>query len=262
MMFSAGMGIGLMFYGVAEPLTHFVTPPPGTGEAGPEASGTAMATTLFHWGLHPWAIYAVVGLAIAYGTYRKGRRQLISSAFVPLLGRRAPRARSARSSTSSRSSRRCSARPPRWAWAPCRSAAASRSSAGIGDGRHAAARRHHRGADRSRFVAVRGVGRRQGHPVAVEHQHGAGARARAVRVRRRPDGVHPQPDADRARRLRPPICRRCRPAPAPTAATTPRLAVRLDDLLLGLVDLLDARSSACSSPASAGAARSASSSPA
>jgi choline/carnitine/betaine transport len=89
MMFSAGMGIGLMFYGVAEPLTHFVTPPPGTGAPGNEdAAQVAMATTLFHWTLHPWAIYAVVGLAIAYGVYRKGRLQLISAAFEPLLGSR------------------------------------------------------------------------------------------------------------------------------------------------------------------------------
>ena len=90
MMFSAGMGIGLMFYGVSEPITHFATPPPGTGEAGnPQATQNAMATTLFHWTLHPWAIYAVVGLAISYGVYRKGRLQLISAAFEPLLGRHA-----------------------------------------------------------------------------------------------------------------------------------------------------------------------------
>ncbi|MEP9365057.1 BCCT family transporter [Nocardioides sp. CN2-186] len=90
MMFSAGMGIGLMFYGVSEPITHFATPPPGTGDPGnPQATQHAMATTLFHWTLHPWAIYAVVGLAIAYGTYRKGRVQLISAAFEPLLGKRA-----------------------------------------------------------------------------------------------------------------------------------------------------------------------------
>jgi len=87
MMFSAGMGIGLMFYGVAEPLSHFTAPPPGTGGAGnPEAVQTAMATTLFHWTFHPWAIYAVVGIAIAYGVFRKGRSQLISSAFAPLIG--------------------------------------------------------------------------------------------------------------------------------------------------------------------------------
>jgi choline/carnitine/betaine transport len=89
MMFSAGMGIGLMFYGVAEPLAHFTSPPPGTVPAGsPEAVDVAMATTLFHWTLHPWAIYAVVGLSIAYSTFRRGRRQLISSAFAPLLGER------------------------------------------------------------------------------------------------------------------------------------------------------------------------------
>src|SRR6478736_6042700 len=87
MMFSAGMGIGLMFYGVTEPLTHLVTPPPGTGAKGnPEAVQTAMATTMFHWSLHPWAIYAVVGLAVAYGVFRKGRSLLISSAFAPLFG--------------------------------------------------------------------------------------------------------------------------------------------------------------------------------
>ncbi|MGV9870975.1 BCCT family transporter [Rhodococcus koreensis] len=85
MMFSAGMGIGLMFFGVAEPLAHYVTPPPGSSGG----IGTAMATTMFHWSLHPWAMYAVVGLSIAYGSYRKGRKQLFSSAFIPLLGRRA-----------------------------------------------------------------------------------------------------------------------------------------------------------------------------
>ncbi|MFC0448494.1 BCCT family transporter [Rhodococcus jostii] len=84
MMFSAGMGIGLMFYGVAEPLAHMVSPAPGTDGS----VGSAMATTMFHWGLHPWAIYAVVGLSIAYGSYRRGRKQLISAAFFPLLGRR------------------------------------------------------------------------------------------------------------------------------------------------------------------------------
>ena len=89
MMFSAGMGIGLMFYGVSEPLSHFVTPPPGTGGAESSAAvQTAMATTLFHWTLHPWAIYAVVGIAVAYGVYRKGRPHLISAAFAPLIGER------------------------------------------------------------------------------------------------------------------------------------------------------------------------------
>ncbi len=85
MMFSAGMGIGLMFFGVGEPLSHYVDAPPGTNGG----TSVAMATAMFHWGLHPWAIYAVVGLAIAYGTFRRGRKQLVSAAFIPLLGRRA-----------------------------------------------------------------------------------------------------------------------------------------------------------------------------
>ncbi len=89
MMFSAGMGIGLMFFGVSEPLSHFAEPPPGTVDGGSEeAIGTAMATTLFHWTLHPWAIYAVVGLAIAYTSFRRGRKQLISAVFTPLIGKR------------------------------------------------------------------------------------------------------------------------------------------------------------------------------
>ncbi|MDQ0767506.1 choline/carnitine/betaine transport [Pseudarthrobacter defluvii] len=87
MMFAAGMGIGLMFYGVAEPLYHFVSPPPGTVDGRtPAAIQTAMATSIFHWTLHPWAMYAVVGIAMAYGTYRLGRRQLISTAFTSLFG--------------------------------------------------------------------------------------------------------------------------------------------------------------------------------
>ncbi|MFJ6695183.1 BCCT family transporter [Streptomyces sp. NPDC091272] len=87
MMFSAGMGIGLMFYGVSEPLGHFGSPPPGTHPAdSADRMQTAMATTLFHWTLHPWAIYAVVGLAIAYSTFRRRRRQTISAVFTPLIG--------------------------------------------------------------------------------------------------------------------------------------------------------------------------------
>ena len=89
MMFSAGMGIGLMFYGVAEPISHFSSPPPGTAAAGTDAAAqVAMQYTFFHWGLHPWAMYAVVGLALAYFAYRKGHGNLISSAFRPLLGDR------------------------------------------------------------------------------------------------------------------------------------------------------------------------------
>jgi choline/carnitine/betaine transport len=87
MMFSAGMGIGLMFWGVSEPLAHYTTAPPGTNPADSGARmETAMATTLFHWTLHPWAIYAVVGLGIAYSTFRRRRRQTISAVFTPLIG--------------------------------------------------------------------------------------------------------------------------------------------------------------------------------
>jgi choline/carnitine/betaine transport len=87
MMFSAGMGIGLVFFGVTEPVSHLVTPPPGT-EGGTDAQSvrTAMATTMFHWSLHPWAIYAVVGLALAYSVFRKRRALTISSAFTSLFG--------------------------------------------------------------------------------------------------------------------------------------------------------------------------------
>ncbi|KAA0920012.1 BCCT family transporter [Dietzia sp. ANT_WB102] len=84
MMFAAGMGIGLMFYGVSEPLSHYIDTPPG---ARPGVT-TAMATTTFHWTAHAWAVYAVVGLALALTAYRYGGRHLISSAFVPLMGER------------------------------------------------------------------------------------------------------------------------------------------------------------------------------
>ncbi|RWZ52725.1 BCCT family transporter [Labedella phragmitis] len=87
MLFAAGMGIGLVFWGAAEPLTFFESPPPGTVEAGTiEAMHTAQVQVLFHWGPQAWSFYALVGGAIAYGAYRKGRTPLISSIFAPLLG--------------------------------------------------------------------------------------------------------------------------------------------------------------------------------
>ncbi|MFF0306552.1 BCCT family transporter [Streptosporangium sp. NPDC004379] len=90
MMFSAGMGIGLMFYGVAEPVTHLLRPPPGLGvtAGSPEAARVAMEYSLFHWTLHPWAIYAITGLALAYSTFRMGRGNRFSDAFIPLFGGR------------------------------------------------------------------------------------------------------------------------------------------------------------------------------
>ena len=83
MMFAAGMGIGLMFYGASEPLAMYRDGVPGHQ---PHEVGTALAQTMFHWSLHPWAIYAILGLAIAYSTFRLGRKQLLSSAFIPLIG--------------------------------------------------------------------------------------------------------------------------------------------------------------------------------
>ncbi|WP_081994515.1 BCCT family transporter [Kocuria sp. ZOR0020] len=90
MMFATGMGIGLMFYGVGEPLWFYMSPPPGTVDAqSVEAAATAMGTTLFHWTLYPWAMYALVGLGMAYGTFRLGRSQLFSSMFTSLFGYKA-----------------------------------------------------------------------------------------------------------------------------------------------------------------------------
>lgn len=89
MLFAAGMGIGLMFWGVAEPVAYYTEwsgSPFNVAGRTPEAASLAMGTTLFHWGLHPWAIYAVVGLSIAYMTYNRNLPLTIRSTFYPLLG--------------------------------------------------------------------------------------------------------------------------------------------------------------------------------
>jgi choline/carnitine/betaine transport len=89
MILSAVMGIGLVSYGVAEPISHFATPPHGLAEPGTSAAAIrALQYSYFDWGLHAWAIFAVFGLAIGYSTYRKGRRTLVSQLFRPLLGDR------------------------------------------------------------------------------------------------------------------------------------------------------------------------------
>ncbi|WP_425052777.1 BCCT family transporter [Psychromarinibacter sp. S121] len=104
MLFAAGMGIGLMFYGVSEPMSHFSSSlggtavengvrtdwaPLGAAEGNEEAAiRLGMAATIFHWGLHPWAIYAVVALALALFSYNKGLPLTIRSAFYPILGDR------------------------------------------------------------------------------------------------------------------------------------------------------------------------------
>ncbi|WPZ34224.1 BCCT family transporter [Thalassobaculum sp. OXR-137] len=99
MLFAAGMGIGLMFYGVSEPISHFSASlaegagspeswAPLAGAAGDveAAKALGMAATIFHWGLHPWAIYAIVALALALFSYNKGLPLTIRSAFHPIFG--------------------------------------------------------------------------------------------------------------------------------------------------------------------------------
>ncbi len=87
MLFSAGMGIGLMFFSVAEPLMHYVDPPVGEGGT-VQAAREAMRITFFHWGVHAWAIYAVVALSLAYFSFRHGLPLTIRSALHPLIGDR------------------------------------------------------------------------------------------------------------------------------------------------------------------------------
>ncbi|ANU16379.1 choline transporter [Planococcus maritimus] len=88
MIFSAGIGIGLIFYGTAEPISHFAISSP-TGVTGTDqAVKDAMLYTFFHWGIHAWAIYGIVGLSVAYFTFRKGEVGLISKTLRPLLGDR------------------------------------------------------------------------------------------------------------------------------------------------------------------------------
>lgn len=79
MLFAAGMGIGLVFWGVAEPISHYGTPPPGIAARSPEAANAAMRYVFFHWGIHPWAVYSVVALAIAFFQYRRAGTPLIST---------------------------------------------------------------------------------------------------------------------------------------------------------------------------------------
>ncbi len=87
MLFSAGMGIGLLFWSVAEPVMHFATPPENVGGDAARAR-QALNITFFHWGLHPWAIYTLVGLSLAYFSFRRKHPLTIRSAFYPLIGER------------------------------------------------------------------------------------------------------------------------------------------------------------------------------
>lgn len=85
MLFSAGMGIGLMFFGVAEPVMHFLNPPVGEGST-IESAKEALRITFFHWGLHAWAIYAIVAIILAFFSYRHNLPLTLRSALYPLIG--------------------------------------------------------------------------------------------------------------------------------------------------------------------------------
>jgi len=87
MLFSCGMGIGLLFWGVSEPIWHYMWPPYGEANTA-EAVHVAMQYSYFHWGFHPWAIYAVVAGSLAYFSYRKGLPMMLSSCLEPILGRK------------------------------------------------------------------------------------------------------------------------------------------------------------------------------
>lgn len=86
MLFGAGMGIGLVFYGVAEPLAHYVAPIETIEACSPESANFAIRSSFMHWGLHPWANYSVIGLGLAYFQFRKKKPGLISTLFIPLIG--------------------------------------------------------------------------------------------------------------------------------------------------------------------------------
>ncbi len=86
MLFAAGMGIGIIFWGVAEPMSHYLNPPDYIAKESGTAANFAMQYSFFHWGLQPWAIYITMSLAIAYFSFRRGMPTLISSCFYPLIG--------------------------------------------------------------------------------------------------------------------------------------------------------------------------------
>ncbi|MBB5883791.1 BCCT family transporter [Xanthomonas sp. LMG 8992] len=87
MLFAAGMGIGLVFWGAAEPISHFLEPPEGLAPQSMEAARASMRYAFFHWGLHPWAIYGLIGLAMAWFQYNRNGRGLVSDMLQPVIGR-------------------------------------------------------------------------------------------------------------------------------------------------------------------------------
>ncbi len=85
MLFAAGMGIGLVFWSVAEPMSHYLTPPYGEGST-TESASLAMRYAFTHWGIHPWACFGIIGLPLAYYQFRKGQPALLSTCIIPLVG--------------------------------------------------------------------------------------------------------------------------------------------------------------------------------
>ena len=241
MMFSVGMGIGLMFYGVAEPISHFSAPPHGLAKANTEeAARLAMEYSYFHWALHPWAIYAVVGLSLAYFTFRKGKKNLISSAFYPILGDRVD-------GPVGKAIDILAIFATLFGTATSLGLGALQINGGLNylwgchPEQHRLGDRDNRGHDGAvhPLCGVRGT---PWDPVAEQHQHGSGRAARGLPGHRGPDGLHPQHLHRVDRRL----LQHPRPDELQDGRfRRRRLAGGLDDLLLGVVDLLDARSSGC-----------------
>ena len=191
MILSAVMGIGLVSYGVAEPISHLATPPHGLAEAGtPEAAVRALQYSYFDWGLHAWAIFAVFGLAIAYSTYRKGRRTLVSQLFVPLLGDRV-------NGPIGKTIDVLAVFATLFGTTTSLGLGALQVNNGLGSLFGVPVNNVTPGADHRRgHRGVHDVGghrRQQGHQVPQPGQHRAGDRAVRVHAHRRPDGVHRQP---------------------------------------------------------------------
>ena len=235
MMFSAGMGIGLMFFGVAEPISHLAAPPLGLAKPNTEAAAaTAMEWTYFHWALQAWALYAVVGLALGYFCFRKGMPNLISSVFYPLLGDRVngPIGKAID------------------ILAIFATMFGSATSLGLGALQINSGLNFVWDVETSTGLAVviiavltlavralGGVGSREGRAVPEQLQHGGGGRAAGVHPARRADRVHPRHAGLRHRRL---LRGPRRPELRDRRLRRRGVARQLDDLLLGLVDVLDA----------------------
>ncbi len=230
MLFAAGMGIGLVFWGAAEPISHFSKPPEGLAPESMDAARAAMRYVFFHWGLHPWAIYALIGLAMAWFQFNRNGRGQISDMLQPIIGRH----------------------HRGWIGHMVNISAVVATAVGVatalgfgtvqiaagvervfGAGGRAAAADHHR----SGFRTVHGVHaqrRRPRHEMAVQLQPCIGCTARA--------GAGTRPDWRDLQHLHDDVGLLSQSAgddePAHVTVLVQHLGRGLDDLLLGLVDLL------------------------